>query len=659
MLDRSADLDAEQARWLLHAEPLADLRQSLIAEFRAHESPEDAIFGHFRLSGREVRVVVPSGASYPVVLEDAAGLAGSVTTLLDLATESRSEPQFLVGTMWLDPEGRYLMYTVDVDGSDRYEVRLRDLSKGVTRTLATSAGAAVAWDGVAERVVYLELDEDGRPMRIRSVAVDGTDMALVHQGTYDDGFVDVVTAGDGISVLASDERHDRRSVFLLDLGGSMRTLWQASEGEFAFADCVGSQVFLLLFREDGSASRLLVTDRRALVGESPPQWCTLAESPTGRHWEEFAARDGWVLIAERTLSGHRLVRIDTGSGLRDEVNPVGLPVGSWSPALVPGFCVEVPSVHVVLRCWQVPDMTFRVKRTDARPVESARLAETGAFAVLDVVNRIVTSSDGTDVPLTVLRPPGATGPLPTVLYAYGAYGIPVDPAFSPFRLSLAARGIAFAIAHVRGGGDLGPAWHAAGRGLGKRHAVEDYLACARYLSDRKLTTPGGLVARARSAGGAIVGAAVNAAPEIFAAAVLEAPFVDCLRTLSDPGAALTVLEWQEWGNPLANQEDRDGVAALSPVDNVRPAGYPVILVTTGRTDARVLPREALRYVRAVRAATTAGRPALLKVYEAGHLGHSDVEEDAADEADVLAFIIDEVARAASRRTAGGIDYDRR
>ena len=250
--------------------------------------------------------------------------------------------------------------------------------------------------------------------------------------------------------------------------------------------------------------------------------------------------------------------------------------------------------------------------------------------------------------ITLLCPADSPGPWPVVLYAYGAYGVAVDPYYTPFRFSLHERGVAFAVAHVRGGGELGPAWHDAGRRHGKVRAIEDYLACAEHLVTQGWCTPDGLVARTRSAGAAVVGAALNRAPELFAAAVFEEPFVDCLRTLSDPDAALTELEWAEWGNPLLDQEARAQIAAWSPLDNVRPAPYPAMFITAGLADVRVSADGPRRYSEAVQAATTSGRPVFLKEESSGHLGHSDVSEDWYGEADVLAFVLDQLGRTAGR-----------
>ena len=268
-----------------------------------------------------------------------------------------------------------------------------------------------------------------------------------------------------------------------------------------------------------------------------------------------------------------------------------------------------------------------------------------------VVRLRARSADGTEVPLTLLCPPGQPRPWPTVLFGYGAYGIALDPGYSPFRLSLLERGVAFALAHLRGGGDLGQPWHDAGRQGGKLQVIEDYLACARHLVAEGWSAADGLVARSRSAGAAVVGAALNRAPELFTAAVLEVPFVDCLRTLSDPAAALTELEWAEWGNPLTDEQARAQIASWSPVDNVRNAPYPAMLITAGLADARVSAEEPRRYSEAIRTYSTSGRPVFLKEDATGHLGHSNVNDDWYDEADVLAFILDRLGRAHSAPAA--------
>jgi hypothetical protein len=193
---------------------------------------------------------------------------------------------------------------------------------------------------------------------------------------------------------------------------------------------------------------------------------------------------------------------------------------------------------VLRESWRAELRLFRIPGDGplARPAEPAPPA-----AAMTVSRLVAPSADGTGIPITLLGPANLAPPWPVVLYGYGAYGVPVDPYYTPFRVSLLDRGVGFAVAHLRGGGELGPAWHRAGQRQHQLRTVEDYLACGRHLIAAGWCLPAGLVARCRSAGAAAVGAALNQDPDLFAAAVLEVPFVDCLRTLSDPAASLAEL----------------------------------------------------------------------------------------------------------------------
>ena len=392
-------------------------------------------------------------------------------------------------------------------------------------------------------------------------------------------------------------------------------------------------------------------------------WTTVFRAAPGEHLEEVALSDHHVHVVVREGNGQRLITLDpddgtartavfpdlapaTPPGTGEETTAPGAPLSAIQ--LVPGVRPPGAALDVVRSSWDTPSRWYCLPAPEHGPaVWRAEWCDpTGAFTPrtppdTTVLTLEAESADGTRIPLTVLRPASHTGPLPTVLYAYGAYGVPMDPAYTVFRPSLLRRGAAFAVAHVRGGGEHGAAWHEAGRGAGKLAAVEDYLACARRLTAAGLTPPGGVVARSRSAGGAVVGAAVNREPGLFTAVLLEVPFVDVLTTLLDPDDPLAALEWDEWGNPVEDPAARAALAALSPVANVRPARYPAFLLTAGLADVRVRAAEPFRLAEAVRAHTTGDRPVLVLAEGFGHLGPSDAEDDMRGEAGNLAFILRE------------------
>jgi oligopeptidase B len=274
--------------------------------------------------------------------------------------------------------------------------------------------------------------------------------------------------------------------------------------------------------------------------------------------------------------------------------------------------------------------------------------------------RWAVAGDGTRVPMSlVFRPdlvkaPGADGGqagdspgAPCLLYGYGSYETSIDPTFSSLRLSLLDRGFVFAIAHVRGGGEMGRSWYEEGKLAAKPTTFTDFVSCARTLVAEGWTSPDRLVARGGSAGGLLMGAVANLAPDLFRAVVAEVPFVDCLTTILDETLPLTVLEWEEWGNPVTDPEIYRVMKSYSPYDNVRsvddegrPVRYPDILATAGLSDPRVGFWEPAKWVAKLRAANPDNRVLLKTELGAGHGGPSGRYDAWRDEAFVYAFILD-------------------
>ena len=265
-----------------------------------------------------------------------------------------------------------------------------------------------------------------------------------------------------------------------------------------------------------------------------------------------------------------------------------------------------------------------------------------------------TASDGTKVPISLVWRPDALsvdGPAPCLLYGYGAYEASTDPWFSIARLSLLDRGVVFAIAHVRGGGELGRHWYTDGKFGAKANTFTDFVTCAQHLVDTGRTAPDRLAARGGSAGGLLMGAIANLAPELFRAIVAEVPFVDPLTTMLDPTLPLTVIEWEEWGDPLHDAPAYGWLQAYSPYENVAgtATGYPAILATAGLNDPRVGFHEPAKWVARLRdqghgAEPGDGRPVLFKVeLGAGHGGPTGRYDAWRDEAFVLAFTLDAIS----------------
>ncbi len=255
--------------------------------------------------------------------------------------------------------------------------------------------------------------------------------------------------------------------------------------------------------------------------------------------------------------------------------------------------------------------------------------------------------DGTRVPLSVVHRRGLELPAPCLLYGYGAYEISIDPAFSHHRLSLLDRGVVFAIAHVRGGGEMGRAWYEDGRMEHKANTFSDFIASARHLLEAGIARPGALAGRGGSVGGLLIGAVANQAPGLFRALVAEVPFVDCVTTMLDDQLPLTVGEWEEWGNPLADESAYRRMLTYSPYDNVTgenpdgtPRTYPDLFVTAGLNDPRVAYWEPAKWVAKLRVASPSTRVLLRTELGAGHGGPSGRYDAWKEEALVYTFLLD-------------------
>jgi oligopeptidase B len=300
-------------------------------------------------------------------------------------------------------------------------------------------------------------------------------------------------------------------------------------------------------------------------------------------------------------------------------------------------------VRVHYASFATPSTVFDYHVDTAELVQLKQQQVQGGYDPSLVVQRRewATADDGTRVPISLvyrgdLVEPGR--PAPTLLYGYGSYELSIDPGFSISRLSLLERGVVFAVAHVRGGGELGRDWYENGKTLTKRNTFTDFVACARHLQATGVTTPELLVAEGGSAGGLLMGAVANLAPEAFAGILAVVPFVDPLTSILDPSLPLTVIEWDEWGNPLDDEAVYRLMRSYSPYENVREVEYPRILAVTSINDTRVLYVEPAKWVARLR---EVGAHVLLRTeMSAGHGGVSGRYESWRKRAFELAWVLD-------------------
>jgi oligopeptidase B len=583
----------------------------------------------------------------PPELEADAEIAGE-EILLDSNVEAEGHEFFSLGAFSVSDDENLLAWSVDTQGDERYTIRVKDLRTGEVlpdEILATSGGAT--WSAGATHLFYTTVDEAWRPHRVWRHTLGSSDEdVLVLEEPDERYFIGVGrTQSERFLVigLSSKVTSEVRVLEADDPEGEFRVVLPRRDGvEYSLEHAVigGDDLFLVL-HNDGALNFELaavrVDDPGVRTVVIPGSEATrledvdvFAKQLVVSYRRDALSRIGVIPIGPEGLGelteidfGEELFTSGVGANAEWDQPLIRLGVGSFiTPASIYDYVVDTG--ELILRK-QAPVLGGY----DPDEYEQHR-----TWAVAD---------DGVRIPVSVVcrRDTPRDGTAPALIYGYGAYEASMDPGFSVMRLSLLDRGFVFAIAHVRGGGELGRHWYDDGKMLHKRNTFTDFVASARHLVSGGWTSADRLIAEGGSAGGLLMGAIANLAPDAFAGIVASVPFVDNLTTILDPSLPLTVIEWDEWGNPLEDPEVYAYMKSYAPYENVGGHPYPAILAITSLHDTRVLYVEPAKWVARLRATATAGAPILLKTeMHAGHGGVSGRYASWKERAWELAWIIE-------------------
>ncbi|MGZ4454473.1 MAG: S9 family peptidase [Nocardioides sp.] len=679
--DVVALLEAENAYTQARTAHLADLRQTVFEEIKARTLETDLSVptrnrGHWYYSrsfeGREygascrVPVTDPDDWTPPQPAADCApgepALPGE-ELLLDLNELAEGHEFFSLGGTSVSPDGHLLAYSTDVVGDERYTVRVLDLR---TRELLPDEIEGViggaTWDREGVHLYYTTIDESWRADKIwrhRLGTAQAEDELVLHET-------------DGrFWVGVGRTRTDR---FLMIASGSKIT----SEYRFLDADApeAGFQVFSprvegleysLEHAVLGGEDRFLVMHNRTgpdfelgtapTAPTAPEQWAALVPHDPAVRLEDVDAFAGHLVVHQRSegLTQLRILELgdDPAAPVTDdylvEFDEEVYTVGSGGN---PTFAQ--PTVRLGYTTMAVPSSVYDYDVRTRGLTLLRRSPVLGGYDPADYEEHRLwaPTEDGEQVPISIVCRRGArdAGPIPVLLYGYGAYEASMDPYFSVARLSLLDRGAGFAIAHVRGGGEMGRRWYDGGKMLQKQNTFSDFIACARHLVETGWTRPERLVAEGASAGGLLMGAVANQAPALFGGIVAGVPFVDALTTMLDASLPLTVTEYDEWGNPEEDPTVYATMRGYAPYDNVVATDYPPILAETSLNDTRVLYVEPAKWVAKLRATAVGRRDVLLRTeMAAGHGGVSGRYKSWHDRAFTLAWILDRMGLAGESR----------
>jgi oligopeptidase B len=591
----------------------------------------------------------------------APGATAGEVVVLDENALADGHDYFAVGDLVVSPDQFVAAYSVDTNGGERYELRFRllavdDRPARDLDDVVDDVYYGVAWANDGATTFYTRLDDAMRPWQVwrHQLGTDASDDVLVFQEDDDRFYVGVARTRSGRFVEITTASKVTSEVWLVDADAPdaapviVEPRAQGHEYHVEHhAGPAGDRLFVLT-NADGAENFALAVTPVATPGRA--SWRIVLAHRDDTRLDDIDAFADFLVVSERADAVERLRVLalgDDGAVVDDHV--LEMPEAVYS-----AWLSSNPEYATAIVRYQYTSLVSPASAFDYDPATRAStLVKRQPVPGYDPEQyesrrEWATASDGARVPISIVyrRDRRGTGPSPMLLYGYGSYEVSIDPTFSAARVSLLDRGVVFAIAHVRGGGELGRRWYDDGKLLRKTNTFTDFVACAEHLVREGWTSADRLAARGGSAGGLLMGAVANLRPDLFRVIVAEVPFVDCLTTILDESLPLTITEWEEWGDPVHDPAVYALMKSYSPYDNVEAKDYPALLVTGGLNDPRVQYWEPAKWVAKLRALKTDDNALVLKMeMGAGHSGPSGRYDSWRDEAFVLAFLLDQLGLA--------------
>jgi oligopeptidase B len=643
-----AHLEAENAYTDAVLAPHAALRARIFEEIRGRvqETDESAPvpYGPWEYTTRTIE-----DRQYAVHCRRPRGAPVEHTAVfLDENDLADGHDYFALGGNEVSPDHDLLAYSTDVTGGERYTLRFRDLANGVDLAdVVENVTYGLAWADDSRTCFYVRPDDAMRPFEVwrHRVGTPATDDVRVFHEADERFFVSIERTRSGRFVLIDSSSKTTSEVWFVPTDApetAPRVVAPREAGheygvEHHWSEERGDR-FLVVTNQGGKARNFELVSAPC-ADPARQYWTPLVPHRDDVRLDAVDAFGEHLVLSQRAdgLDRISVLRVEDG-----ELYDISFPDPVYTAWVGPNAEYETHTLRYGYTSLVAPvtDVDFDMHSRRGVVVKTQPVLGGYDAGRYTSAREWATAPDGTQVPISIVHRHDTPldGTAPALLYGYGAYEHSTDPVFRASRLSLLDRGFVFAIAHVRGGGEMGRSWYEQGRLEHKPNTFRDFVACAEHLVARGYTDPARLVARGGSAGGLVMGVVANERPELFAAVVAEVPFVDVVTTMLDPSLPLTVTEWEEWGDPR-DPEVYARMKAYSPYDNVRAQPYPAMLVTTGLNDPRVQYWEPAKWVAKLRAHTTSPRPILLRTeMGAGHGGPSGRYDAWREEALVLAFV---------------------
>ena len=649
--DVLAYLEAENAYTDSLTAPSAALQETLYQEMKGRIQETD-LSVPYRYGGFFYYSRTEEGRQYPVRCRKPGSLEAEEQVTLDLNALAEGHSYLGLGAYAVSDDGHLLAYSTDVTGFRQYTLQVKDLRTGELLPDRIEKVVSVVWAGDNRTLFYTVEDDAKRSYRLYRHTLGRAEDTLVYEET------DAL-----FSVYA---QRSRSTAFLFLTSASSKT----TEVRYLPGDRPDGEWSLFRPREtdhryyvDHHGDRFYVrTDKDKTVGDAKNFRIVSAPLDAPADWTEFLPHDPAVkredmdffkshaVISEREGGLEQLRVIKLGSDLAGgDAHLVSFPEPAYSVRLDMNPEFDTQTVRYQYQSLVTPASVYDY---DMDTQAATLLKQTPVLGGYDPAEYVsvrlhAPASDGTLVPISLVSKKGTPGDgtAPLLLQGYGSYGFPYPVSFSSARVSLLDRGVTVAIAHIRGGGELGEDWREAGKMHRKRNTFTDFIACAEHLISEGYTSPDRLAIQGGSAGGLLMGAVINLRPDLFRAVLSQVPFVDVLNTMLDDTLPLTIGEYLEWGNPNV-KEDYEYMRTYCPYTNLEAKAYPALLVKTSLNDSQVMYWEAAKYVAKLRALGTGDAALLLKTnMGAGHGGSSGRYDALRETAFDYAFLLGELGAA--------------
>lgn len=547
---------------------------------------------------------------------------------------------FRLGSLEVSPDGRLLAWSADTNGSERFTLKVRDLEAGRDLDLEIPGTIGnIIWSADSQGFFYTLVNENWRPyvVKYHRLGSDPAQDPAIYEETDGGFFIDIDQTQSKRFLTITTADHVTSEVHLVPLDQPLARPLMVSPRQTGREYHVDEREGTLYIRTNDTHVNFRVVTASL---DRPGEWRELIPGSDEHYIRDLASFKN-VLVIEERLNGLDQIRVRDYEGREHYVT---FPEAAYTVELDENREYEIAELRLSYESMVTPETVYDYDLAGRRfAVRKVQEIPSGYDpSQYETVRIMAPARDGAKIPVSIVYRKGfpRDGSRPLHLYAYGAYGYATPPGFSTVRLSLLDRGFAYAIAHIRGGDDMGYQWYLDGKLEKRQNTFNDFVDAAKGLIAAGFASPGNISISGGSAGGELMGAVTNMNPELWRAVVAHVPFVDVLNTMQDESLPLTPMEWPEWGNPIESKAAFETIRAYSPYDNVEAKAYPPLLITGGLNDPRVTYWEPAKWAARLRATKTDDNLLLLKInMGAGHGGKSGRFASLYEDAEEYVFIL--------------------